>query len=75
MAADVLPYLIECLACGMAFLLFYYLMLAKEKSFGFNRAYLLGTMALSLTLPLVEIRTEAGGGTRRSFPESPSAAE
>lgn len=66
MTVDVLSYLIECLVCGIAFLIFYHLVLAREKSFGFNRAYLLVSMVLCLTLPLVEIHTEAGGGGNMS---------
>ncbi|MGB5929010.1 MAG: M56 family metallopeptidase, partial [Cyclobacteriaceae bacterium] len=61
MIHNTLPYLVECLLCSITFLLFYYLVLAKEKSFVFNRIYLLSSMALSFILPLFKISTEAGG--------------
>ncbi|MFA0960663.1 TonB family protein [Roseivirga sp. BDSF3-8] len=61
MITNILPYLAESLLCGIIFLVFYRLVLAGEKSFSFNRFYLLGSLLLMFLLPLLHINTQAGG--------------
>jgi len=50
-----ITYILESLAFQLVFLLAYDLFLKKETFFQWNRAYLLGTFALSLILPWVKI--------------------
>ena len=49
------PYLARSGGCLAAFYLFYRLVLAKDKNFALNRAFLVGSAALSLVLPLVHV--------------------
>ena len=51
-----ITYILESLAFQLVFLLAYDLFLKKETFFQWNRAYLLGTFALSLILPWVKIQ-------------------
>ena len=51
-----ITYILESLAFQLVFLLTYDLFLKKETFFQWNRAYLLGTFALSLILPWVKIQ-------------------
>lgn len=51
-----ITYILESLAFQLVFLLTYDLFLKKETFFQWNRAYLLGTFALSLLLPWVKIQ-------------------
>jgi len=51
-----ITYILECLAFQLVFLLTYDLFLKKETFFQWNRAYLLGTFALSLIMPWVKIQ-------------------
>lgn len=51
-----ITYILESLAFQLVFLLAYDLFLKKETFFQWNRAYLLGTFALSLILPWVNIQ-------------------
>jgi TonB family protein len=56
MMLSTLPmYLLEVNSCLLAFYLFYYLFLRKEKFFGWNRLFIAGAVVLSLALPLIEI--------------------
>jgi hypothetical protein len=48
-------YLAAATACQAAFGLFYWLLLARLSTFGWNRAYLLGALVLSVVLPLVAL--------------------
>jgi len=51
-----ITYILESLAFQLVFLLAYDLFLKKETFFQWNRAYLLGTFALSLILPWIKIQ-------------------
>lgn len=48
-------YLLKMSLCSAVLLLFYRLFLEKEKMLGFNRFYLLGSLVVSLVLPLVPV--------------------
>src|SRR5690606_37188358 len=48
-------YILECMVFQLLFLMIYDLFLKRETFFQWNRAYLLGTFALSLLLPLIKI--------------------
>lgn len=50
-------YLAAATACQAVFALFYRLVLARLTAFGWNRAYLLGALALSVGLPLLALPT------------------
>ena len=50
-----IQYLLETIVFQLAFLLIYDLFLKKETFFQWNRAYLLGTFALSLLFPWIKI--------------------
>jgi len=49
-----ITYLIKTIACSGLFLLVYLLFLEKEKMHRFNRWYLLGSIALSFIIPLIQ---------------------
>ena len=53
---EALHYFIEANLYLLVFYLLYQIILAKHKHFRFNRAFLLGGIFLSLTLPLVTLR-------------------
>ncbi len=55
MKNDFLLYLLESSSCTAVFYLLYRLLLHRETFFGFNRAFLLLTIGLSIGLPLVEL--------------------
>ncbi|HEV7348774.1 M56 family metallopeptidase [Telluribacter sp.] len=48
-------YLLKVLLCSASLLLFYRALLEKEKMFRFNRFYLLGSLVLSVVLPLIPL--------------------
>lgn len=48
-------YLAAATACQAVFALFYWLVLARLTAFGWNRAYLVGALALSVGLPLLAL--------------------
>lgn len=48
-------YILECMVFQLLFLIIYDLFLKRETFFQWNRAYLLGTFALSLLLPLTTL--------------------
>lgn len=50
-----LRYIVESLICSGLFLVLYRLMLAKKVNFKICRAYLLTTMILSITIPLMDV--------------------
>ena len=50
-----LGYIVESLICSGLFLVLYRLMLAKKVNFKICRAYLLTTMILSITIPLMDV--------------------
>ncbi|WP_419213689.1 TonB family protein [Maribacter sp. X9] len=50
-----LQYILECIAFQLLFLVIYDFFLKRETFFQWNRAYLLGTYALSLLLPWIKI--------------------
>ncbi|WP_394747478.1 TonB family protein [Spongiimicrobium salis] len=50
-----IQYILECIAFQLLFLVIYELFLKRETFFQWNRAYLIGTYALSLILPWVKI--------------------
>jgi bla regulator protein BlaR1 len=52
-------YLIKAVLCSGIFLLAYFLLLEKEKMHQFNRFYLLGSLVLSLGIPLISFETSA----------------
>ena len=52
-------YSLKVALCLTAFYLVYKLLLSRDTFFGFNRAVILGSMAVSLILPLVQIHTDA----------------
>lgn len=52
-------YLIKSVLCSGIFLLAYYLLLEKEKMHQFNRFYLLGSLVLSLGIPLISFETSS----------------
>lgn len=47
-------YVLESLTCLAVFYLFYHFFLRKEKSFYYNRAFLLGALLLSFSFPILE---------------------
>lgn len=51
---EVVIYALESLTCLAIFYLFYHFFLRKEKSFYYNRAFLLGALVLSFTFPVME---------------------
>ncbi|MEP3388702.1 MAG: TonB family protein [Reichenbachiella sp.] len=53
---NILNYLLESGLALAAFSLFYLVALKSEKSFNFNRFYLLGSVGLSLIIPLISFR-------------------
>lgn len=55
-----ITYLLKVTLCSSCLLLFYRLVLEREKMFRFNRLYLLGTLLLSVVLPLVPIEIFIG---------------
>lgn len=68
---NLLLYLGQASACLLAFYGFYHWVLRKETCFQYNRAYLLGTPALSFLLPLVPL---PGLPFRHLFSSQPSQA-
>ncbi|GAB3175166.1 M56 family metallopeptidase [Telluribacter humicola] len=50
-----ITYLVKSVLCSVLLLLFYRVLLEKEKMFRFNRVYLLGSLVLSVVLPLVPL--------------------
>ncbi|WP_396635805.1 TonB family protein [Maribacter sp. R77961] len=50
-----LPYILECIAFQLVFLIIYDFFLKRETFFQWNRAYLIGTYSLSLILPWIKI--------------------
>ena len=50
-----IAYLLNLTLCSGCLLLFYRAVLEREKMFGFNRYYLLGTLLLSVVLPLIPV--------------------
>lgn len=50
-----IPYLLKCITFQLVFLLIYDLLFRRETFFQWNRVYLIGTYALSMVLPLVNI--------------------
>ena len=50
-----IAYLLKVLLCSGSMLLFYHLVLAREKMFRFNRFFLLSSLILSLAVPLVPV--------------------
>ena len=57
MSSGWLLYLAAATGCQAVFALFYWLVLARLSAFGWNRAYLLGSLVLSLALPVVALPT------------------
>ncbi len=55
MGSSLFLYLAAATACQGVFALCYWLLLAPLSTFGWNRAYLLGTLVLSVVLPLVAL--------------------
>ncbi|WP_223648747.1 hypothetical protein [Hymenobacter psoromatis] len=55
MTNGLLPCLAAATACQVAFNLCYRLLLARLSTFGWNRAYSLGTLVASALLPLVAL--------------------
>jgi hypothetical protein len=55
MTSGWLLYLAAATGCQAVFGLFYWLVLARLSTFGWNRAYLLSTLVLSVALPLVAL--------------------
>ena len=51
---EVVIYALESLTCLAIFYLFYHFFLRKEKSFHYNRVFLLGALVLSFTFPVME---------------------
>ena len=60
-------YSLKVALCLTAFYLVYKLLLSRDTFFGFNRAVILGSMAVSLILPLVQIHTEGGAPAVAGF--------
>jgi len=52
-------YLIKSVLCSGIFLLAYFVLLEKEKMHQFNRFYLLGSLVLSLGIPLISFETSS----------------
>lgn len=50
-----IPYILECIAFQLVFLVIYDFFLKRETFFQWNRAYLIGTYILSLLLPWIKI--------------------
>ena len=50
-------YVIESSVCMMVSLACYYVFFSRGKYFHFNRAYLLFTLILSLSIPIIEVDT------------------
>ena len=57
-----LVYILKSALCLAAFYLFYRLLLSRETLHRFNRAVLLGVLALSAVVPLIEVSTEQPSG-------------
>ncbi|MGI4866364.1 MAG: POTRA domain-containing protein [Janthinobacterium lividum] len=55
MSSSWLLYLAAATGCQAVFALFYWLVLARLSAFGWNRAYLLSSLVLSVALPLVAL--------------------
>ena len=51
---EVVIYVLESLTCLAIFYLFYHFFLRKEKSFHYNRVFLLGALVLSFIFPVME---------------------
>lgn len=51
-------YLIKFITCSSILLLFYYLVLQRDKLFRFNRFFLLALLIISLAIPLTTVRTK-----------------
>ncbi len=58
--SDLVIYLLRSGACLALFYVFFRLVLEKDTNFGLNRAFLLGSAALSLVLPLVRVPSPFG---------------
>jgi hypothetical protein len=67
-----LLYLAAATGCQAVFALFYWLVLARLTTFGWNRAYLLSTLVLSVALPLVAL---PAAWAQLIWPAGPAAAE
>jgi hypothetical protein len=67
-----LLYLAAATGCQAVFALFYRLVLARLTTFGWNRAYLLSALALSVALPLVAL---PAAWAQLVWPTGPTAAE
>lgn len=52
---SVISFIVESLICSGLFLVLYRWMLAKKVSFRICRAYLIGTMVLSVTIPIMDV--------------------
>lgn len=52
-------YIIKVILASCVFIAFYFLLLEKEKSFKFNRVYLLSTLAFALIFPLLQYEVQA----------------
>ncbi|MFS4445321.1 TonB family protein [Maribacter sp. 2307UL18-2] len=50
-----IPYLLECIAFQLVFLIIYDLFLKRETFFQWNRGYLIGTYSVSMVLPWIKI--------------------
>lgn len=50
-----MPYILECIAFQLVFLIIYDLFLKRETFFQWNRAYLIGTYSVSMVLPWIKI--------------------
>lgn len=64
---DAIIYFIEINLYLVCFYLLYEIILAKEKHFRFNRAFLLGGIFLSLTLPLISFSVNSNAVVEDSF--------
>jgi hypothetical protein len=67
-----LLYLAAATCCQTVFALFYWLVLARLTTFGWNRAYMLSALVLSVALPLVALPT---AWAQLVWPAGPTAAD
>lgn len=65
-----ITYLIKSILCSGLFLISYYILLEKCKTYTFNRFYLLGSVVLSALLPLISIQLPGESKLTHVFPET-----